>query len=79
MMLGQYGSLVLVACIAAFTPGPNNTMLLHSGMLFGFKKTVPHITGILVGFSLLFFFGELWIDNDAFAIPSSRVRYQDNR
>ena len=31
------------------TPGPNNSMVLTSGIKFGFSKTVPHMTGITVG------------------------------
>ena len=31
------------------TPGPNNAMVLTSGLKFGFLKTIPHMTGITVG------------------------------
>ena len=31
------------------TPGPNNAMVLTSGLKFGFLKTVPHMTGITIG------------------------------
>ena len=31
------------------TPGPNNAMVLTSGLKFGFNKTLPHITGITIG------------------------------
>tara|TARA_Y100000590_G_scaffold129902_1_gene148428 strand:- start:132 stop:731 length:600 start_codon:yes stop_codon:yes gene_type:complete len=31
------------------TPGPNNAMVLASGLKFGFFKTVPHMSGITVG------------------------------
>ena len=31
------------------TPGPNNAMVLTSGIKFGFSKTVPHMTGITIG------------------------------
>ena len=31
------------------TPGPNNAMVLASGLKFGFKKTIPHISGITIG------------------------------
>ena len=31
------------------TPGPNNVMLLASGVKYGFKKTIPHILGIPLG------------------------------
>jgi threonine/homoserine/homoserine lactone efflux protein len=31
------------------TPGPNNAMVLTSGIKFGFSKTIPHMTGITIG------------------------------
>jgi len=31
------------------TPGPNNAMVLTSGIKFGFLKTIPHMTGITIG------------------------------
>ena len=31
------------------TPGPNNAMVLASGLKFGFVKTIPHMAGITVG------------------------------
>jgi len=31
------------------TPGPNNAMMLASGLKFGLKKTIPHMSGITIG------------------------------
>ena len=31
------------------TPGPNNAMVLTSGLKFGFIKSIPHMTGITIG------------------------------
>ena len=31
------------------TPGPNNAMVLTSGLKFGFFKSIPHIGGITIG------------------------------
>ncbi|MDY8111016.1 LysE family translocator [Fulvimarina sp. 2208YS6-2-32] len=41
------------AFVATVTPGPNNLMLLASGANFGFRRTVPHMFGILIGFSAM--------------------------
>ena len=41
------------ALVASMTPGPNNLMLLASGVNFGFRRTVPHMVGITVGFAAL--------------------------
>ena len=46
-------SFATFAAVSAFTPGPNNVMLAASGANFGFRRTLPHIFGILVGFCSL--------------------------
>jgi threonine/homoserine/homoserine lactone efflux protein len=40
----------LFALVTSITPGPNNTMLLASGVNFGFSRTIPHMLGITCGF-----------------------------
>ncbi|MES2563077.1 MAG: LysE family translocator [Pseudomonadota bacterium] len=40
----------LFAFVTSVTPGPNNIMLLASGVNFGFRATIPHILGISTGF-----------------------------
>ncbi|MEO0495845.1 MAG: LysE family translocator [Pseudomonadota bacterium] len=47
-------ALISYAFVSSITPGPNNLMLLASGMNFGFLRTVPHMLGISVGFGLMF-------------------------
>ena len=37
------------AFVTSVTPGPNNMMLLASGVNFGFMRTVPHMLGISMG------------------------------
>ena len=44
---------VMFAIVMFFTPGPNNIMLLSSGLTYGFRRTVPHIAGITVGFAFM--------------------------
>jgi threonine/homoserine/homoserine lactone efflux protein len=46
-------ALIVYATVAAITPGPNNVMLLASGVKFGFRRTLPHMVGITVGFSVM--------------------------
>lgn len=43
----------LFAFVSSITPGPNNTMLLASGVNFGFRRTIPHALGISFGFIFL--------------------------
>lgn len=37
----------------SITPGPNNIMLTASGANFGFRKTIPHLSGIWFGMTSL--------------------------
>lgn len=46
-------SLVLFAVVTSVTPGPNNIMLMASGANFGFRRTLPHLAGVTVGFGLM--------------------------
>jgi threonine/homoserine/homoserine lactone efflux protein len=39
--------------VSSITPGPNNMMLLASGANFGFRRTVPHLMGVNVGFGVM--------------------------
>jgi threonine/homoserine/homoserine lactone efflux protein len=43
----------LFALVTSITPGPNNFMLLASGVNFGFKRTIPHMIGISTGFLVM--------------------------
>ncbi len=43
-------ALTVFALVASITPGPNNLMLMSSGATFGFKRTIPHMLGIGLGF-----------------------------
>lgn len=45
--------LVGFALVMAGTPGPNNMMVLASGLNFGFRRTLPHMLGIAIGFGLM--------------------------
>ena len=55
----EFYTVAMIISIATFTlstvtsPGPNNIMLLSSGLTFGYKKTIPHMTGIIIGFPLM--------------------------
>ena len=39
--------------VASATPGPNNLMLMTSGVNFGFRRTLPHLIGVVLGFTLM--------------------------
>jgi threonine/homoserine/homoserine lactone efflux protein len=44
---------VLFAFVSSITPGPNNMMLLASGVNFGFRRSFPHALGVALGFGLM--------------------------
>ena len=48
-----FWSLTAFAFVASVTPGPNNLMLMTSGVKFGFARTVPHLAGVILGFALM--------------------------
>lgn len=43
-------ALALFAFVSSVTPGPNNLMLMASGANFGFRRTIPHMLGVALGF-----------------------------
>ena len=46
-------ALITFAAITAFTPGPNNTLLMASGMNFGFQRSIPMVLGVCIGFPFM--------------------------
>lgn len=48
--MNNFIPLLLFAISTTFTPGPNNIMIMNSGMHFGIKKSLPHYLGICFGF-----------------------------
>lgn len=43
--------LVLFCIATLFTPGPNNLMLMASGLNHGLRRTWPHLLGVSLGFA----------------------------
>lgn len=41
------------AFVSSITPGPNNLMLMASGANFGFRRTIPHMLGVAIGFTVM--------------------------
>ena len=39
--------------VTLFTPGPNNLMLMASGLNFGFRRALPHMFGVALGFTAM--------------------------
>ena len=50
MTYEQLLALAAFAFVTSITPGPNNLMLMASGVNFGVRRTVPHMLGVALGF-----------------------------
>lgn len=48
-------SLFGIAFAAAWTPGPNNSMLASSGATYGLWRTLPHALGVTFGYPVMIF------------------------
>lgn len=46
-------ALIAFAFVSSITPGPNNLMLMASGTNFGVVRTIPHMLGVGIGFTLM--------------------------
>ena len=52
-MYDQFVPLILFGIATAFTPGPNNILSSYSGFNFGFKKTIPLMLGVILGWTTM--------------------------
>jgi threonine/homoserine/homoserine lactone efflux protein len=52
-MRESFVPLVLFAAVMSLTPGPNVIMVTASAANFGFRRTIPHMLGVTVGFGIL--------------------------
>ena len=55
-MIGEVellAALVTFCIVTLFTPGPNNIMLMTTGLNFGFRRAVPHMIGVSQGFAVM--------------------------
>jgi threonine/homoserine/homoserine lactone efflux protein len=66
-------ALVIFAFISSITPGPNNLMLMTSGINFGVRRTVPHMLGVTSGFTLMIALIGLGLMQLIQAVPGSMM------
>lgn len=45
--------LLLLSAAMAWTPGPNNALVASSGASFGFRRSLPHVLGIAIGYPVM--------------------------
>ncbi|MDE3240377.1 MAG: LysE family translocator [Paracoccaceae bacterium] len=53
MNVNLLSALVGFSIVTLFTPGPNNLMLMASGINFGYRRTLPHLLGVAFGFAVM--------------------------
>jgi threonine/homoserine/homoserine lactone efflux protein len=46
-------ALTVFVVVTLFTPGPNNAMLMATGLNFGFRRGLPHLWGVALGFAVM--------------------------
>jgi len=70
-------SIALFFFVTAYTPGPNNVVASYSGFNFGIIKTIPHILGVVMGFTSLVFFLTIGLINifKLFPIIQEIIKY----
>ena len=49
----QWWGAALFMLVSSITPGPNNTMLMASGVHFGYRRTLTHLMGVQLGFGFM--------------------------
>lgn len=76
-MTDMLGPLVTFALATSITPGPNNIMLTASGANFGFRRTIPHMLGITIGFTVMVLAIGLGLSEifEAFPVIHQLLRY----
>ena len=52
-MSSQLIPLILFGIATSFSPGPNNIMTSYTAFNFGFKKTIPTMLGVVLGWTTL--------------------------
>lgn len=65
--------LALFAFVSSITPGPNNIMLTSSGIVFGFRRTIPHMLGVTFGFGVMLLLCAAGIGSLILAVPAAHV------
>ncbi len=53
MNLEALTALAGIAISMTWTPGPNNAMLSASGANYGWRRSVPHVLGVAIGFPMM--------------------------
>ena len=69
-MLPVVLSMMLFALIGAISPGPVNIIATGTAASFGFKRTLPHVIGATLAYTLIVFLAGMGLSQVLFAFPS---------
>ena len=73
MTTDQLLALTVFAAVSSGTPGPNNLMILTSGVNFGMKRSLPHLMGITLGFCFMIFCVGMGLQTMFAAMPQLEI------
>ncbi len=66
-------ALAAFAFVTSITPGPNNLMLMASGANFGLRRTLPHMLGVGIGFTIMIVLVGLGLAQIFERYPASKI------
>jgi threonine/homoserine/homoserine lactone efflux protein len=69
-------ALATYTLVMSITPGPNNVMVLASGARFGLRRTMPHLTGITLGFTAQVVLVSAGLGTVLYRLPQMRLGLQ---
>jgi threonine/homoserine/homoserine lactone efflux protein len=67
--MSHYFPLILFCISSSITPGPNNLMIMMSGLNYGIRRSLAHFCGITAGFALMLLVMGLGLDSIFTAFP----------
>lgn len=69
----EWIALIIFSVSMLITPGPNNLLLMNSGVHFGIRQSMPHYLGICLGFPLMVCLVSLGLGSFIHEYPLFRV------
>lgn len=64
-----FTALAGIAVSMTWTPGPNNAMLSASGANYGWRRSMPHVMGVTIGFPIMLILVALGLERLLRAFP----------
>lgn len=61
MAFSLVASMFMFSLAMSISPGPVNLVIVSSGVNYGFRRTIPFVSGATIGFTLLLAFVGFWL------------------